>query len=169
MKTKIITLGILLAVAASFSFALPGKPETLSTRKIDIHHFTRLYISKNIDVVLVQSCETKTITVVGNENDLPGIVVTSTEAGLSISSTKNLGGKKVRLYVPVNNLAYIELGEGAQVSTQGTLLSPSLSVLVDEGSFVSINNLGTVDINSKGNAEFVYQVNEQRKVVMVTH
>ena len=165
MKAKIVLAALLLVALVNQSFTVLNQSiPVIIGREISIGNFKKLISNKNINVVLVPSNNPVTVTVTGDEKYLNSIMVSIDNETMTISSSKNLSGKKITVYIPVKDISYLEVSEDAHVSSQGSLVCPELSVIVSEGGFVELKNLGHIDINPR-NCEFTYQKNEVSRIV----
>jgi len=106
------------------------------------------------------------VTISGDEKDLQNVEVNVINDKLTITSKKNINTKKIIIYVPVENLSFLELGSGATVSGEGALKFDNLTVLLNTGSQVNLKALGNIILESADNCELVYEKNEIFKIIV---
>lgn len=164
MKPKIFAVILLLTAFVTSSFAKSGSPAV--KREIAIMApFKKIIVGEYINVVLVQDPYRLTITVSGDEKNVQYVHTNIYNNRLTISSKKNLTGKKITVYIPVGDLSEVHLSTGASVSGEGILKFPDLTVIMSDDTHTSLDVLGDVKISSNENCDFVYEKNEKYKVI----
>jgi acid stress-induced BolA-like protein IbaG/YrbA len=149
MKTKILLAALVLFSLANQSFISKSKTgEALVEKKIPINRFDKLQLGKNVTVILVPAIQTDCVTVTGDAKNLELLAVSEEGGGLSVSLKKRITSGRLTVYIPVNGLSNIELGEDAHVLSQGFLNCSTITITVKDGSTVDIKNQGKVVVQT---------------------
>lgn len=136
IKTIIATSLVALTLSTSTIYANPiKKPTTVSARAVSVSSIKKLYISGNVEVVLVQNKNAKLL--YSNEGTTEAVVKKSGE-NLYISSKDNTTGAKIVLYV--DDIYRINASEDAYVSTDGALNLNYLQVMMKDNAKISLNS-----------------------------
>ena len=145
MKTTII-IALFLSLFTATSFA--GVPhrnilhQTTKTITLDAD-FNKVSVAANLKVVFISN-DSKDATIEGNSKFVETINFQILNGTLFISTKSNITNAKGIIYVPVKNLAEINLLPGAIISTNGFLNCSYLTVLISEDSHAEIRNKGNL-------------------------
>ena len=167
MKPKIFSAIFLSIALITSSFALKPKPVP-ATREIAIMApFQKITVSEYINVVLVQDPYRLTITVTGDEKAVPGVQAKIVKNQLYISSKRSSQGRKITVYVPVEDISLIELSTGCSISGEGILKFKDVTVVLSSESHAALNVLGAITIKPGDDCDFVYEKDEKYKLIPV--
>lgn len=169
MKTRILAAAFTcLLFTTTSSFAFDRKESAPSTREVAIgEKFQRIRVGENIKMVLVPADQQNAVTISGNQSNLDAVTVKVRGNQLLISSGKTLNKGAVTVYVPVKDLSYIDLKEGASVSGKGNLKFTDLTVFVNIDSRMELTMIGNINIKQADDCDFIYEKKETAKVVYV--
>src|SRR5579862_8404018 len=133
MKTQLLS-AVLVSVAiltGTFAFGSNAKPIKTSTKEIAITApFQKITVGSNLQLVLIQDVSKSSVLITGDDNLLTFVKVSINKGVLSITSNKYLGNKNIKIYVPVNTLASLDLASGASVAREGIVKLENLKVFV---------------------------------------
>jgi hypothetical protein len=170
MKTQLVSSALLsiAILTSSFAYSNDAKPIKSATKEIAIKSgFQKISVGQDFQLILTQAAGKSTILVTGDESLIQSVTATIDKGVLSVTSKKSLKNKKIRIYVPVNNLTFLELDRNASVTSEGIVKLEGLKVLVHEGSKVNLNILGNFQVESDDDCDFVYEKNETKSVVFI--
>lgn len=135
IKTIIATSLVALTLTTSTVYANPIKKSTsVSARAVSVSSIKKLYVSGNVEVVLVQNKNAKLLYT--NEGTSEAVVKKSGE-NLYISSQENTSGAKIILYV--DDIYRIDATQDANVTTNGTLNLSYLQLFMKDNANIAIN------------------------------
>lgn len=140
---KILTMAIAIILATTTVFANNDKP----ARQKQSYQlsFNSLQVADGIDLVLVESAD-KQIELEGTDADISKVEWKIKNNVMYISSKKGHLKGKVKLVVNVNELKEIFIKGNSAIRSYGELNSPSLTITLDSGSFVSVISTGNIQI-----------------------
>src|SRR5882757_2369541 len=131
MKTQLVSAALLsiAMLTSSFAYSKDAKPVKNSTKEIAIKSaFQKISVGRDFQLILTQGAGKSTILVTGDENLIQSVNASIDKGVLSITSKKSLKNKKMRIYVPVNTLAFLELDRNASVTSEGIVKLEDLKV-----------------------------------------
>lgn len=168
MKTQLLSAVLVSVAILTGTFAYSSNAKPTSTKEIAITApFQKITVGSNLQLVLIQDVSKSAVLITGDDNLLKFVKVSVNKGVLSITSDKYLGNKNIKIYVPVNTLASLDLASGASVATEGIVKLENLKVFVRDASKVNLHILGNFQLESDDDCDIVYQKYERYNVVFV--
>lgn len=154
MKTNLISAIILLcATTVSFAGGIKNTPATLTSKNVSLSNaFTKVTIGQNIHVIF-QDASIDHATIEGNVKFVEGVNLVIDNGTLNVSVKNNFRNFTGTIFIPVSNLHQVDVKNNAKVYSEGTLKCKHLTVNVGDGAYVSIKNLGFLEIKAADNCE----------------
>jgi hypothetical protein len=145
MKHKLLSL---LAVAGSLASARAAEPEALIVAAGSIQNIT---VAENMNIILMQANpEEVSIKITKEASDK--LRVSFADNAMRIEPQKKLS-KETTVYVIVNGLSSLTVGEYTTVHTRGVLNSPLLDLFVEKGATAHVKAAGTIKAYPMGEFE----------------
>ena len=170
MKTRILAAAftcLLFTSTSSFAFDRKGSSPSASREVAIAGKFQKIRVGENIKLVLVPADQQNAATISGNQSKVSDVTVKVKGDQLVIYSSKGVNKGDVTVYVPVKDLSYIDLKEGASVAGKGDLKFNNLTVFVNIDSRMELEMIGNINIKPADNCDFVYEKKEIAKVVYI--
>jgi hypothetical protein len=145
MKHKLL---LLLAVAGGLASANAAEPDVLVVAAGSIQHIS---LAENMNIVLMQaSPEEASIKITKEASDK--LRVSFAGNAMRIEPQTKLS-KETTVYVIVNGLSSLTVGEYTTVHTRGVLNSPLLDLFVEKGAMAHVKAAGTIKAYPMGEFE----------------
>jgi Putative auto-transporter adhesin, head GIN domain len=162
LSTVLVSTALL---TGTFAYSRDAKPATTTMRVIPITSaFQKIEAGNNIQLVLIQDAYRSTVVIKGDANFIPAVNVNIDKGVLSITSKKNLKGRKIKIYVPITTLSSLKLAYDASATTEGTVKLDDLMVIVQDGGAVNLHVIGNVHVEPVTGCDFVYETYEKSKI-----
>jgi hypothetical protein len=156
-------------LTGTFAYSNDAKPIRSTTKEISIKSaFHKIELGSNISMVLVQEDENRSsLLIEGDANFIPAVKVNIDKGVLSITSNQNLRGRKIKIYVPVSTLAFLDVAADASVVTEGIIKLDDLKVIIHDGSTADLHIVGNLQVEAGEDCDLVYQTYKKSKVTYV--
>lgn len=150
MKKQFFYLLALATLVTTAGFSKPpGNGTSIIIKEVRLPaHFQRLVTRGSVDVVLFED-STLLVNIQGKQKPVDGISLTTENGVLTIRNRNSTG--RVVVYVPANNLAFIEAYDNSRVSTCTRLSSKLLTLMVNDDCRIAVHSTGRIVIR---NGEF---------------
>ena len=166
MKTSILAAAFTCLLFTS-SFAIDRKQMSSSREETIEQGFNKIRVGENIKLVLVPADQKNTVTISGDQSKLNAITFKVKGDQLLIYSANTLNKESITVYVPVKDLSYIDLKQGASVSGQGDLKFNNLTIFVNIDSRMNLTMTGKINIKQADDCDFIYEKKEITSMVPV--
>lgn len=161
MKSRILTAVFALLTLTAFAF----KGEKTTLKEVTVAgNFKTITVANNINLVLVPASGISKVLVAGEEAKIKEVTISVANNKMTISSSKTVNPGSVTVYVPVTDLTYIKLGNGASVSSEGALKINDLTVFVNVDSRMELKTIGNINVTTADDCEFVYEKKQITKL-----
>jgi hypothetical protein len=149
MKQKFLVM-LLAGALAGFS----SKAQNAGDVIIDAGDFKAISVASNIDVVLL-----------ANSGNPPGLSISKqaaaeldiTMAGETLKLEPKHWSKKAKVYIRVQYLKKLTIGESTVVRIDGIITTPQLELFIDAESKVYFKTIGKVNVHSPGDNDVTIQ------------
>jgi len=153
MKKIIAMAAAILLTTGITAFAAEKKLDKQLSHKTNYQlSFSRMEVENDIDILLVENPE-KSLEFTGADADIAKVDWKIKNGVQQIRSKKGSLKGKVKITIHVSSLKEIVIKGESQVRSDGELNSALLNIFLDGESFVSIHNIGGINVVSEVGTE----------------